>query len=80
MKPSFRIIIVILMIIVGSALFLDEIGMLGVQELPYIEGELPDHGWLIGNWSALHIEPFHHWMWGVMLMFSGIVILLLRFV
>jgi len=62
MRISKRVIGVLL-IIVGLVLFLDEIWMFGIP--------LGGPGWLIGNWSFLHVEPFHHWMLGVALIFTG---------
>jgi hypothetical protein len=52
---------------VGLVLFLDELWM-------FIPG-LTHPGWYIGDWTAYHIEPFHHWMLGIVLMGgSGIYI------
>ena len=40
----------------GLVLFLDEAYMFG-----------NDFGGFLGDWSAFHIEPFHHWMLGLLL-------------
>ena len=32
------------------------------------------NGWLLGDWSAFHVEPFHHWMLGVVLLIGGILL------
>lgn len=57
----------IVAVIVGLVLFLDEIWM-------FIPG-LGWPGWLIGDWTWMHVEPFHHWMLGVVLVISGGVML-----
>jgi len=55
-----RRIIGIIIFIIGLVLFIDELWMFGVPFGPI----LPDM-------SVLHIEPFHHWMLGVLLMVIG---------
>ena len=54
------------MMVIGAILFFDEIGF-------WLTG-IPT-GWLLGDWSVLHIEPFHHWMWGILSFFGGLGIL-----
>lgn len=60
-------IIACAMVLLGTILFIDEIGfwMTGVPT-----------GWLLGDWSSLHIDPFHHWMWGILSFFGGLGILI----
>lgn len=52
-----------IMMMIGFTLFIDEIGfwMTGIPV-----------GWLLGDWSVLHIDPFHHWMWGVLSFYGGL--------
>jgi uncharacterized membrane protein YfcA len=54
-------------IIIGLVLFLDEIWML----FPFIGWP----GWLIGDWIWLHMPPFHHWMFGVVLIIVGLYLI-----
>ena len=58
-----RRLIGLVLFVIGLVLLLDEIWMFGIP--------LGSPGWLIGDWSWLHVEPFHHWMLGVVLMFLG---------
>jgi len=60
-----RRIIGIIIFIIGLVLFMDEIWMV----LPWLNIGAP--GWLIGDWTWAHVEPFHHWMWGALLMLGG---------
>lgn len=55
-----RRIIGIILFIIGLILFIDELWMFGIPFGPI----LPDM-------SMLHVEPFHHWMWGILLMIGG---------
>lgn len=57
-----RRVIALILVIVGLVLFLDEIWMF----IPF-----GSPGWLIGDWSWLHVEPLHHWMLGVGMVFVG---------
>ena len=54
------------LICAGLILFIDEIWMF----IPWIGHS----GWLIGDWSFLHVEPFHHWMLGLVMIVAGCVI------
>lgn len=56
----------IFLMVIGSILFIDEIGF-WLTGIPV--------GWLLGDWSALHIDPFHHWMWGILCFFGGLGII-----
>ena len=53
--------------IIGLVLFLDEIWMF----IPSIGWP----GWLIGDWSWLHVPPFHHWMLGVAMVIIGMYLI-----
>lgn len=59
------------MIPIGIILFFDEIGF-WLTGVPV--------GLILGDWSALHIDPFHHWMWGVLCFFGGLGILIADFI
>lgn len=56
-------VIALILIVVGLVLFIDEIWMF----VPW----LGSPGWLIGDWSWMHVEPFHHWMLGAGMVFTG---------
>lgn len=59
----------IILTIIAAVLFLDEIWMV----LPELGIGSP--GWILGDWSWLHIEPFHHWMWApVLIVFAWIIL------
>ena len=57
----------LLSIVIGTILFLDELWF-------FVPGIVP-HGWLIGDWSAFHVYPFHRWMVGVVMMVVGLWLL-----
>ena len=54
--------IALLIFIVGAILFYDELWMFG---LPY--------GHILPDLSFLHVEPFHHWMWGLLMMIGSVL-------
>ena len=56
-------VIGLLLLIIGLVLVLDEIWMFGVP--------LGGPGWLIGDWRFIHVEPFHHWMLGAVMIVTG---------
>ena len=60
-------IIGLILIIIGLVLFFDEIWMVGVP--------IGSSGWLIGDWSFIHVEPFHHYMLGIGMVIVGGVML-----
>lgn len=62
-----RYLIGLLLIVAGTILFLDELWF-------FVPGIVP-HGWLIGDWSMLHVYPFHHWMLGVAMIVVGLWLL-----
>jgi len=62
-----RNLVGLLLVVVGTILFLDELWF-------FVPGIVP-HGWLIGDWSWIHVYPFHHWMLGVAMMVVGIWLL-----
>jgi hypothetical protein len=62
-----RNLIGLLLIVVGTILFLDELWF-------FVPGIVP-HGWLIGDWSSFHVYPFHHWMLGVVMIVVGLWLL-----
>lgn len=49
----------------GLILFLDEVWMFNPA--------IGHAGWILGDWSWLHLEPFHHWMLGVIFMIVAII-------
>lgn len=49
----------------GAALVLDELHLFGI---PY--------GGFIGDLSEFHVEPFHHWMLGAVMVVAGLGLLL----
>ena len=55
--------IALLIMMTGLVLFLDEIWMF----VPWLGWP----GWLIGDWSWMHVEPFHHWMLGAAMVLAG---------
>ena len=40
----------------------------------FVPGIVP-HGWLLGDWSWIHVYPFHHWMLGVVMILGGVLLL-----
>ena len=65
--------ILLIALAIGLVLFLDELWMVA----PEIGVGSP--GWLIGDWTWAHVEPFgfdyHHWMGGIVLALVCIVLL-----
>lgn len=57
----------LLFVLLGAVLIIDEIWI-------FLPG-LGSPGWILGDWSAWHVEPFHHWMFGAALMIMGLVAL-----
>lgn len=51
----------ILLIIIGLVLIIDELWMFGIPSEPI----LPDM-------SEYHVEPFHHWMLGAVMLVCGL--------
>ncbi len=49
----------------GIILIIDELGFL----MPGVR-----MGWLLGDLSMFHIEPFHHWMLGAGFVICGIML------
>jgi hypothetical protein len=56
----------VLIIIFGLLLILDELALI----FPYLP--VPPSGWLLGDLSAFHVEPYHHWMLGIPLILGGL--------
>jgi hypothetical protein len=54
-----RILLSAFLVFVGLILVLDELG----------------NGWILGDWSFFHLEPFHHWMLGVLMTIAGLALL-----
>lgn len=54
--------------VVGLILFLDEIHMV----FPFLI-DLGIKGGFLGDLSQYHIEPFHHWQFGVLLMIISVL-------
>lgn len=52
----------------GLILFIDEIHMV----FPFLI-DLGIKGGFLGDWSAYHMEGFHHWQFGVVLMIISVV-------
>lgn len=66
MKNDKTLCLQLLLTIVAVVLIVDEAWML-IPGFGY-------PGWLIGDWSWMHVEPFHHWMLGVaMLVFIWVI-------
>ena len=65
-KLTIARVIGIVMMLIGAVLFVDEIWMF--MDIGY-------NGWLLGDWSVLHVDPFHHWMWGILSFFGGLGLL-----
>ena len=64
----------IIVTIIALVLFVDEIGMV----FPELATTFPA-GWLLGDLSAFHIEPFHHWMLGpILLVFVWFILPLIK--
>ena len=55
----------VFIIIIGLLLILDELALV----FPF--WPFPPSGWLLGDLSAWHIEPYHHWMLGAPLILGG---------
>lgn len=58
-------VVAVALIIIGFILLLDEAWMFGYSI-----------GGFLGDWSAFHIEPLHHWMWGIIMIYAGIGIIM----
>ena len=61
----------LLVVIFGLLLVLDEIGMAFQFFFEWPYPPFPPSGWLLGDLSAWHIEPYHHWMLGAPLILGG---------
>ena len=61
---NLRTVLKAVLILGGLILILDEIWMFGVP--------IGSPGWLIGDWSWMHVDPFHHWMLGVVMVALGV--------
>ena len=72
-KPNMVLVLNLLVsvsvIVIGLILFLDEIWM-------FFPG-VGSPGWLIGDWSQMHVNPYHHWIWGIGMVIVGIMWLFL---
>lgn len=55
----------LLFMIFGLLLILDELALI------WSAWPFPPSGWLLGDLSAWHIEPYHHWMLGGLLLLGG---------
>ena len=60
-RPHARISVILF--VLGMILILDELRLFGI---PF--------GGFLGDWSALHITPFHHWMLGVFLVVLSLIL------
>lgn len=56
----------LLIMIFGLLLILDELALI------WPHWPFPPSGWLLGDLSAYHIEPYHHWMLGLPLLIGGV--------
>lgn len=55
-------LVVLTLVLLGLVLLIDELWMFGIP----IGGLLPDM-------TEYHVEPFHHWMLGIVLILGGII-------
>jgi hypothetical protein len=61
-RMKWRTLVVLSLVLFGLVLLIDELWMFGIP----IGGLLPDM-------TQYHLDSFHHWMLGVVLLFGGIV-------
>ena len=53
--------VAIVLIAFGAILLFDELWMFG---FPF--------GHILPDLTVIHIEPLHHWMWGIIMIYAGI--------